>query len=126
MFVQKEQLFIDFESIAWETPAEGIRRKVMAYGDQLMAVYVEFKKGAVGSLHSHPHLQISYLQTGSFDVTIDGKTTRQKAGDFYYIPTNVVHGVVALEDSILIDFFTPMREDFIPKTVKPTEAAGGK
>lgn len=124
MFVQKEQIFIDFESIAWEYPAEGVRRKIMAYGDQLMAVYVEFKKGAIGAQHSHPHLQISYLQSGSFDVTIDGKTTRQKAGDFYYIPANVMHGVVALDDGILIDFFTPMREDFIPSSVKTMEAVG--
>lgn len=124
MFVQKEQIFIDFESIAWEYPAEGVRRKIMAYGDQLMAVYVEFKKGSIGAQHSHPHLQISYLQSGTFDVTIDGKTTRQKAGDFYYIPANVMHGVVALDDGILIDFFTPMREDFIPNSVKSIEAVG--
>ncbi|MBP6673149.1 MAG: cupin domain-containing protein [Bacteroidetes bacterium] len=124
MFVKKEQLFIDFSSIAWEYPAEGIRRKVMAYGDQLMAVYVEFKKGAIGAMHSHPHLQITYIQSGSFDVQIDGNKERQKGGDFYYIPANAVHGVVALEDSILIDFFTPMREDFIPKEVKAMEAVG--
>lgn len=124
MFVQKEQLFIDFGSIDWEYPAEGIRRKVMAYGDQLMAVYVEFTKGAVGALHRHPHLQITYIQSGSFDVQIDGNKKRQYAGDCYYIPTNIEHGVIALEDSVLIDFFSPMREDFIPKTVKPAEAVG--
>ena len=124
MFVDKEQLFIDFSTIDWEYPAEGIRRKIMAYGDQLMAVYVEFSKGAVGVLHKHPHLQITYIQSGSFDVQIDGKKQRQKGGDFYYIPANLEHGVVALEESILIDFFTPMREDFIPKTIKTSEAAG--
>jgi quercetin dioxygenase-like cupin family protein len=117
MLVQKEQLFIDFSTIDWEYPAEGIRRKIMAYGDQLMAVYVEFTKGAVGALHHHPHLQITYIQSGSFDVQIDGKKERQKGGDCYYIPANVEHGVAALEDSILIDFFTPMREDFIKSPV---------
>lgn len=122
MLVQKEQLFIDFSTIDWEYPAEGIRRKIMAYGDQLMAVYVEFKKGAVGVLHHHPHLQITYIQSGSFDVQIDGKKERQKGGDCYYIPANAEHGVVALEDSILIDFFTPMREDFI----KPPVTQSGK
>jgi quercetin dioxygenase-like cupin family protein len=120
MLVQKEQLFIDFSKIDWEYPADGIRRKIMAYGDQLMAVYVEFKKGAVGALHHHPHLQITYIQSGSFDVQIDGKKERQKGGDCYYIPANAEHGVVALEDSILIDFFTPMREDFIKPTVTQT------
>lgn len=122
MLVQKEQLFIDFSTIDWEHPAEGIRRKIMAYGDQLMAVYVEFKKGAVGVLHQHPHLQITYIQSGSFDVQISGKKVRQKGGDFYYIPAHAEHGVVALEDSILVDFFTPMREDF----VKPASTLTGK
>lgn len=124
MFVGKEQLFIDFSTIDWEYPADGIKRKVMAYGDQLMAVYVEFKKGAVGALHQHPHLQITYIQSGSFEVQIDGKKTIQKDKDCYYIPANILHGVVALEDSILIDFFTPVREDFIPKTVNAAEAVG--
>lgn len=124
MFVNKEQLFIDFSTIEWEYPADGIKRKVMAYGDQLMAVYVEFKKGAVGVLHKHPHLQITYIQSGSFEVQIDGKKMMQKGKDFYYIPANIEHGVVAQEDSILIDFFTPMREDFIPKKVNTAEAVG--
>lgn len=124
MKVRKEQVFIDFSAIDWEHPAEGIRRKVMAYGDQLMAVYVEFAKGAVGALHHHPHLQITYIQSGSFDVTIGGVTTRQKGGDFYYIPADVVHGVVALEESVLVDFFTPMREDFVPKERPAMETAG--
>jgi quercetin dioxygenase-like cupin family protein len=113
MLVQKEQLFTDFTSIDWEYPAEGIKRKIMSYGDQIMAVYVEFSKGAIGTLHKHPHLQITYIQSGSFEVQIDGKKQIQKGKDCYYIPANAEHGVVALEDSILIDFFNPMREDFI-------------
>lgn len=122
MIVQKEQLFIDHETIDWENAGEGVRRKVMAYGDQLMAVYVEFKKGAVGYIHKHPHLQITYIQAGSFEVQIDGQKKQLKGGDCYYIPEDSEHGVVALEDSILVDFFTPMREDFIPKTTRSTEA----
>ena len=116
MFVKKEQLFIEFQSIAWEDRGGGVRRKVMAYGDQLMAVYVEFKRGAVGALHRHPHLQITYMQSGSFTVHIGTETRVLRGGDCYYIPADVEHGVEALEEGILIDFFTPMREDFVPKT----------
>ena len=114
MFVQKEQLHIEFQKIDWEDKGGGVRRKVMAYGDQLMAVYAEFKRGAVGALHHHPHLQITYIEKGSLTVHIGAEDKVLRAGDFYYIPANVVHGVEAHEDSILIDFFTPMREDFIP------------
>lgn len=115
MFVQKEQLFVEFAQIEWQELGGGVRRKVMAYGDQLMAVYVEFKRGAVGALHRHPHLQITYLESGALTTRIGGQTRVLKGGDFYYIPADVEHGVEALEDSVLIDFFTPMREEFVPK-----------
>jgi quercetin dioxygenase-like cupin family protein len=114
MFVNKEQLFIAFDSIAWEDKGGGIRRKVMAYGDQLMGVYVEFIRGSVGALHSHPHVQFSYIKAGTFRVTIGDQQQVLKAGDFYYIPTNVIHGAEALEDGVLLDVFSPMREDFLP------------
>ena len=116
MLTRKEQLFVEFAAIAWEDRGGGVRRKVMAYGDQLMAVYVEFKQGAVGALHSHPHLQITYIQSGTFVTHIGAETRVLKGGDFYYIPAHVEHGVEAQEDGVLIDFFTPMREDFVPRT----------
>lgn len=113
MHVQKEQPFIETAHLAWETVGDGVRRKVAAYGDQLMAVYVEFRRGAVGRLHRHPHLQITYIQSGAFQVHIGGESRVLRGGDFYYIPAEVEHGVEALEDSVLVDFFTPMREDFV-------------
>jgi len=114
MIVQKEQLFVQFDRIAWHELGGGIRRKIMTYADELMGVYVEFKRDAVGALHSHPHVQFTYIQSGSFNVHIGAETQVLRGGDFYFIPSNVVHGVEALEDSILIDVFTPMREDFLP------------
>jgi quercetin dioxygenase-like cupin family protein len=114
MLVQKEQLFIEFSRVRWEDVGAGIRRKVMAYGDQLMAVYVEFQRGAIGALHRHPHLQITYIQSGSLTVHIGDEHRVLRGGDFYYIPADVEHGVDALEDSVLIDFFTPMRAEFVP------------
>jgi quercetin dioxygenase-like cupin family protein len=113
MIVQKEQLFIKFQDISWEDLGEGVRRKVMGYGDQLMAVYIEMKRGATGALHSHPHLQISYIESGSLTVHIGSATQLLHRGDFYYIPANVKHGSEAMEDSILIDVFTPMRQEFV-------------
>lgn len=113
MIVQKEQLFVEFDRVAWDDRGGGVRRKIMTYADQLMGVYVEFKRGAVGALHAHPHVQFTYIQSGSFNVHIGPETRVLRGGDFYFIPPDVVHGVEALEDSILIDAFSPMREDFI-------------
>ncbi len=125
MLVEKEQRFVPGDSIAWEDRGGGIRRKIMAYGDRLMAVYVEFKRGAVGASHRHPHVQVTYIQSGSFTVHIEGEARVLRGGDCYYIPAEVEHGVEALEDSVLIDVFTPMREDFVPATPRSPARGGG-
>ncbi|SHM16804.1 cupin domain-containing protein [Chitinophaga sp. CF418] len=106
-------LFIEDKDIQWETPDPGIRRKVMAYNEQLMLVKVEFQKGAVGALHEHYHSQISHVESGVFEITIDGEKKVLKAGDVYYIPPHVVHGALCLEPGVLIDVFSPHREDFV-------------
>lgn len=105
--------FIFNKDYEWETVGEGVRRKIMGYDKDLMLVIVEFKKGSIGYLHKHPHTQVSYLVSGTFEVNIGGVKKIQKAGDTYFISPNVEHGVVALEDSCLIDVFTPHREDFV-------------
>jgi quercetin dioxygenase-like cupin family protein len=56
---------------------------------------------------------VSYVALGRFDVTIDGVTTRLTAGGSYLVAPNLVHGVVALEKGLLIDTFTPRRDEFL-------------
>jgi quercetin dioxygenase-like cupin family protein len=94
------------------TVAPGVDRKILASDGALMTVEVRFKKGAVGALHSHPHEQISYIVRGSFTGNIDGDKRTLRAGDTYYVGPNQPHGVEALEDSVILDVFTPQREDF--------------
>ncbi len=109
------ELFVESANHEWEKVGEGVRRKILGYDKNLMLVYVEFQKGSIGYKHQHPHTQVSYLTSGSFEVYIGDETKVLKAGDCYFIPPNVIHGVTALEDSSLIDVFTPHREDFIKK-----------
>ncbi len=101
------------EDVEWENVADGVRRKILCYDANLMLVLVEFKKGSIGYLHEHIHTQVSYLISGSFEVQIGDEKKIQKAGDTYFLLPNIRHGVVALEDSSLIDVFTPVREDFL-------------
>ncbi len=113
MAVAKNQTFIESTQYEWETVADGVRRAITAYGDPLMTVLVEFRKGAVGYLHRHPHVQITYVQSGRFEVSIDGRKQTLTGGDFYYVAPELEHGVLALEDGVLLDVFTPMRDDFV-------------
>jgi quercetin dioxygenase-like cupin family protein len=105
--------FIFDETMAWEPVHEGVRRKIHCYNKDLMAVLVEFKKGSIGYVHKHFHTQLSYIISGSFEVQIGTEKKIQKAGDSYFLLPDIEHGVVALEDSVLIDVFTPCREDFL-------------
>ena len=100
-------------ALAWEATEPGVKRKIMAYGEDLMVVRVVFEAGAVGKAHQHPHRQASYVESGVFDVTIDGKTQRLTTGDTFFVPGNLVHGVTAVEAGQLVDSFTPMREEFL-------------
>lgn len=96
-----------------EDLGKGVSRKILASDGKLMSVEVYFVKGAIGELHSHSHEQIGYVVKGSFEATLGDEKTIINAGDTYYVPPDVVHGVVALEDGVLLDIFTPQREDFL-------------
>jgi quercetin dioxygenase-like cupin family protein len=96
------------------TPAgEGVSRKILAYNDDLMLCELHFESGSVGALHSHPHQQISYVVSGKFEFDIGGVKKIVVAGDSLYKEPDVVHGAVCLEAGVLLDFFTPMRADFV-------------
>ena len=109
------KLFIENREIPWEEVDKGMKRKIMAYDDKLMVVKVEFEKGGIGVLHQHYHSQITHVQSGKFEVQINGEKKILAAGDAFYVPPNVMHGAVCLEAGVLIDVFSPMREDFIEK-----------
>ena len=105
--------FIHAGEMEWETVDKGIQRKILGYDDQLMMVHIRFEKGAVGSLHNHVHRQVSFVESGSFEITIDGKKKVLKQGDCFFVAPDLVHGVEALEEGGLIDVFAPAREDFL-------------
>ena len=91
----------------------GITRQVLGHDGHLMMVRVTFSRGAVAALHAHPHRQVTYVERGAFQATVDGATAVVRPGDCYFVPPDARHGVVALEDGVLIDVFTPAREDFV-------------
>ena len=97
----------------WTPTEPGVRRRILTHNDQLMIVEVAFEKGAVGSLHKHPHIQATFVAEGAFDVTISGETVRLEKGGSFIVPSNAVHGCVATEAGRLIDAFTPIRAEFL-------------
>ena len=94
-------------------PEPGLTRKVMAYNDKLFLAEHQMSKGWIGTIHSHPHEQVVYVVRGRLKVTCQGKTFEVQAGDTFVVRGGVEHGASALEDSLVIDVFTPCREDYI-------------
>src|SRR5215216_6758199 len=99
--------------VPWEDLGNGIKRQLFGFNETVMMVKVQFEKGAVGELHSHFHTQVSYVESGSFEMTIGDKKKILIAGDGFYVHPDVVHGTVCLEPGVLVDVFSPVREDFL-------------
>jgi quercetin dioxygenase-like cupin family protein len=94
---------------------ESIARRFIT-GDSLTVARFELKKGGVVPSHAHVHEQVSVVMTGALRFTVDGQNTIVRAGEVMQIPSNAVHSVEALEDALVIDVFSPVRQDWIDKT----------
>ena len=109
----RDQPWVFYSDIEGEPVAPGVTRKVLAYCGELMCVVNEFEEGAIGAVHSHPHTQITYVAEGRFRFTIGDESREVGKGDTLCKRDGVKHGCVCLEKGALVDFFTPMREDFV-------------
>ena len=113
MKTEKNRVWNFENEVDLEKCGEGISRKIMAYSDDAMCVVNNFEKGAIGAMHHHPHTQITYVAAGKFEFTVEGEKKMVKTGDVLLKRESAEHGCVCLEKGILVDFFTPMREDFV-------------
>jgi unsaturated pyranuronate lyase len=97
---------------AMSNPEPGLRRQVMSYSPSMMLVRHRMQKGWVGARHSHPHEQMVYVVSGHLKFQHPGGVFEAKAGDSFLVAGSVEHQASALEDSEILDVFTPYREDY--------------
>lgn len=88
-----------------------VTRQVLSDHEELMVV--AFRFGASGALHSHPHVQSTYVKSGRFRFTLGQEEREFGPGDSFVIPSEQTHGCVCLVPEVLIDTFTPRRDDFL-------------
>ena len=110
---QKNECWVFHENTQAQSGGENVVRRVLAYCDGLMCVENTFEEGAVGKLHSHPHTQITYVVSGEFSFCIDGETRVVRPGDTMLKQDGVIHGCTCRKAGVLLDIFTPMREDLV-------------
>lgn len=106
--------FFKHDEVPVQHPEPGTERRIMAYCDQLMVCELSFKKGTASALHQHPHEQITYVVRGSLKFSVGGQVQVVHGGDTICMPAGVEHGLLeALEDSLIVDTFSPKRADFL-------------
>ncbi|HIJ81588.1 MAG TPA: cupin domain-containing protein [Desulfuromonadales bacterium] len=93
---------------------DGIKMKTLVYGDKTLMVEFRLRKGAILPLHSHPHEQTGYLVSGTMRLTTGEETQNVQPGDSWCIAGGVQHGAEIIEDSVAVEVFSPVREDYLP------------
>jgi quercetin dioxygenase-like cupin family protein len=92
---------------------KGIHIKATVYGTRTLLTEVRLEKGAVIPPHRHPHEQTGYLVSGHMDFLVDGSHYIANPGDSWNIPADVEHGASAVEESLVVEVFSPVREDYL-------------
>ena len=104
----------EWSAVPTEQIGDGIERQ-MIWGDRLMVCRLHLAPRVVTAVHSHPHEQITLVERGRVVFTIEGEARTVSAGDVLHFPSNCRHGATMLdEEVVLIDIFSPIREDFLP------------
>ena len=93
-------------------PSPGVERRTLVWGERMLLVEFRVARGAGVPPHSHPHEQVGYVASGRMEFTIGDQVRVLGPGDAYLMPGDVVHSTRALEDSVVIDVFSPVREDY--------------
>ena len=101
-----------WEKLETEQLNPHLGRKVI-HGQNLTIARLELRKGGVVPEHSHINEQVSMVQTGALKFVSNGREHVVRAGECLTIPPNVPHRVDVLEDSLVVDIFSPAREDWI-------------
>jgi quercetin dioxygenase-like cupin family protein len=91
----------------------GVTRRTLNSGDRTTLVEITLLRGSTVPAHNHPHEQIGYVSSGSVRFVIAGDARDLAAGDGYLVPGGATHEVTALEDSVCVDVFSPVREEYL-------------
>jgi len=107
-------MFYKSDSAGYREAVEKVWFKTLVYGERTLLGRFRLEKGAKVPVHKHPQEQTGYLVSGQLDFVIGDERFDARPGDSWSIPASVGHGAEALEDTIVIEVFSPVREDYLP------------
>ncbi len=99
----------------YKTVLEGIDYKTLVHGDKTLLAEFRLQKGKTLPIHKHPHEQTGYLVSGRINLIIENDKVEARPGDSWCIPGNVEHHAEILEDSVAVEVFSPVREEYLPE-----------
>jgi quercetin dioxygenase-like cupin family protein len=108
-------MFEKHSETGYKLAIQGIRQKTLVFGEKTLMTEFLLEKGCLLPQHSHPHEQTGYLVSGRIRLSIGSEEHEVMPGDSWCIPGGVRHGAEILEDSVAIEVFSPVREDYLPK-----------
>lgn len=92
----------------------GVALRTLVHGDRTLMGEFRIAAGAVIPSHHHPYEQTGYLVSGRMEFDVEGVRRVAEPGDSWSLPAGVVHGARAVEDTVVIEVFSPVREDYLP------------
>ncbi len=107
-------MFAKYTPAGFISPIDGIQMKTFVYGDNSLLARFHLKKGSFLPLHSHPHEQTGFMVSGKMKLFIGKEEFVAEAGDSWSIKGSIEHRAQILEDSVAIEVFSPLREDYLP------------
>lgn len=107
-------MFYRADESGYKEVLPGIKLKTLVYGEKTLFAEFIMKSESILPSHSHPHEQTGYLVKGRIRLTIGDEKFEAEPGDGWAIPGNTYHSAEILEDSVAIEVFSPVREDYLP------------
>jgi len=108
-------MFAKYDSQGFLTPIDGIEMKTFVYGENSLLTRFHLKKGSVVPRHSHPQEQTGFMVSGKIKLFIDGEAFLAEPGDTWSIKGDIEHRAEIMENSVIIEVFSPLREDYLPQ-----------
>lgn len=107
-------MFSKKSNLGYKEILQGVSFKTTTWGSKTLMSEFRLKKGSKIPLHQHPYEQTGYLISGKMKFTIGKEHFSAEPGDSWNLPSNVEHGVEVLEDTLVVEVFSPVREDYLP------------
>jgi len=116
--MEKIIMFYKYSREGYSRPLTGIEQKTLVYGKKTLMAEFRLAKGSIVPQHSHPHEQAGYLVSGQVKFSAGSEETICNPGDSWCIRGYEEHGAEALQDSVLVEIFSPVREEYLPEELE--------